>query len=156
MLSVLLSVEELELLVIRHVFENRLHFLAFVAHLPSTFPYHQAMVPILRHIVITDFNAVLCGCLIFHIFYFSSRTENVLKHPSMLKFMKLSFQRAIKCMKGVPNKRVVPMLLRRCNLSKADFRLRSAQWFCHISLYGSSKLMILDEFETRFEGASEN
>jgi hypothetical protein len=35
MLSVLLSVEELELLVIRHVFENRLHFLAFVAHLPS-------------------------------------------------------------------------------------------------------------------------
>jgi hypothetical protein len=32
MLSVLLSVEELELLVIHHVFENHLHFLAFVAH----------------------------------------------------------------------------------------------------------------------------
>jgi hypothetical protein len=32
MLSVFLSVEELELLVIRHVFENHLHFLAFVAH----------------------------------------------------------------------------------------------------------------------------
>jgi hypothetical protein len=72
-----------------------------------------------------------------------------------LKFMKLSFQRAIICMKQVPNKRVVPILLRRCNLSKADFRL-SAQWFCHISLYGSSKLMILDALETRFEGASEN
>jgi hypothetical protein len=114
------------------------------------------MVPILRHIVITDFNAVLCRCLIFHSFYFSSRTENVLKHPSTLKFMKLSFQRAIICMKRVPNKRVVPILLRRCNLSKADFRLRSAQWFCHISLYGSSKLMILDALETRFEGASEN
>jgi hypothetical protein len=72
-----------------------------------------------------------------------------------LKFMKLSFQRAIICMKWVPNKRVVSILLRRCNLSKADFRLRSAQWFCYISLYGSSKLMILDELERRFEGASE-
>jgi hypothetical protein len=32
--------------------------------------------------------------------------------------MKLSFQQAIICMKRVPNKRVVPILLRRCNLSK--------------------------------------
>jgi hypothetical protein len=38
----------------------------------------------------------------------------------------------------------------------ADFRLRSAHWFCHISLYGSLKLMILDALETSFEGASEN
>jgi hypothetical protein len=59
-------------------------------------------------------------------------------------------------MKRLPNKRVVPILLWRCNLSKADFRLRSAKWFCHISLYGTSKLMILDALETRFEGASEN
>jgi hypothetical protein len=43
-------------------------------------------------------------------------------------------------------------LLRRCNLSKADFRLRSTQYFCHISLYGSSKLMILDDLERIFEG----
>jgi hypothetical protein len=51
-------VEELELLVIRHVFENRIHFLAFVAHIFLNFScHHQAMVPILRHIVITDFNA---------------------------------------------------------------------------------------------------
>jgi hypothetical protein len=35
-----------------------------------------------------------------------------------LNFMKLSFQWAIICMKRVPNKRVVPILLRRCNLSK--------------------------------------
>jgi hypothetical protein len=96
-----------------------------------------------------------CCCLIFHSFSLTSRIEHVLKHPSKLKFMKLSFQRAIVRMKRVPNKRVVPILLRRCNLSKADFRLRSAQWFCHISLYGSSKLMILDMLERRFEGASE-
>jgi hypothetical protein len=72
-----------------------------------------------------------------------------------LKFMKLSFQWAIICMKRVPNKIVVPILLRRCNLSNADFRLRSTHCFCHISLYGSSKLMILDVLERRFEGASE-
>jgi hypothetical protein len=34
-------------------------------------------------------------------------------------------------------------------------RLRNAQYFCHNSLYGSSKLMILDALEKRFEGASE-
>jgi hypothetical protein len=92
MLSVLLSVEELEFLVIRHVFENRLHFLAFVSHFSLNVFLSSAMIPILRHIVITDFNAVLCRCLIFHSFYFSSRIENVLKHASTLKFMKLSFQ----------------------------------------------------------------
>jgi hypothetical protein len=70
--------------------------------------------------------------------------------------MKLSFKRAIIRMKRVPNKRFVPILLWRCNLSKADFKLRSAQCFCHISLYESSKLMILDALERWFEGASEN
>jgi hypothetical protein len=155
MLSMLLSMEELELLIIPycHVFENRLHFL--VTHLsfniflssshgsnPSSYCHH-------------DSNAVLCRCLIFHSFSFSSRTEHLLKHPSKLKCMKLSFQRAIIRMKRVPNKRVVPILLRWCNLSKADFRLRSAQCFCHISLYRSSKLMILDALERSFEVASE-
>jgi hypothetical protein len=103
MLSMLLSVEELELLVIRHVFENRLHFLAFVPHLSLNFVLssssHGSNPSSYRHI----FNAVLCRCLIFHSFYFSSRTENVPKHPSTLKFMKLSFQWAIICMKRVPN-----------------------------------------------------
>jgi hypothetical protein len=59
-----------------------------------------------------------CCCLIFHSFPFTSWTEHVLKHPLKLKFMKLSFQRAITRMKRVPNKRVVSILLRRCNLSK--------------------------------------
>jgi hypothetical protein len=69
--------------------------------------------------------------------------------------MKLSFQWAIIRMKRLPNKRVMPILLRRSNLSKTDFRLCSAQCFCHISLYGSLKLMIIDVLERRFEGASE-
>jgi hypothetical protein len=46
-------------------------------------------------------------------------------------------------------------LLWQCNLSKADFRPRIAQYFCHISLYGSSKFMILDALERGFEGAYE-
>jgi hypothetical protein len=96
-----------------------------------------------------------CCCLIFHIFYLTSGTEYVPKHPSKSRFMKLSFQRVITRMKRVPKKRVVHILLRQCNLSRADFRLRSAQCFCHISLYGSSKLMILDVLEIRFEIASE-
>jgi hypothetical protein len=62
MLSVLLSVEELELLVIPycHVFENHLHLFSLWLICPSTSSYyHQAMVPILCHIVITDFHPVL-------------------------------------------------------------------------------------------------
>jgi hypothetical protein len=94
-----------------------------------------------------------CRCLIFHSFSFSSRIEHVLKHPSKLKFMKLSFQRAIICMKRVSNNRVVPILLWRCN--SKGFQTRNAQCFWHISLYESSKLMILDALERRFEGASE-
>jgi hypothetical protein len=113
------------------------------------------MVPILHHIVITNFHPVLVAASSSTVFSLTSRTEHVLKHPSKLNFMKLYFQRAIVRMKQVPNKRVVPILLRRCNLSNADFRLRSTQCFCHISLYRSSKLMILDALERRFEEASE-
>jgi hypothetical protein len=67
----------------------------------------------------------LCCCLIFHSFSLNL-IEHVMKHPSKLKFMKLSFQRAILLMKRIPNKRVVPILLWRCNMSKADFRLCNA------------------------------
>jgi hypothetical protein len=49
-----------------------------------------------------------CRCLIFHNFSFTSRKGHVPKHTSKLKFMKLSFQWAIICVKKVPNKRVVP------------------------------------------------
>jgi hypothetical protein len=62
MLSILLSVEELESLVIPycHVFENHLHFLSLLLTCPSTSSYHhQAMVPILHDIVITNFHPIL-------------------------------------------------------------------------------------------------
>jgi hypothetical protein len=73
-----------------------------------------------------------CCRLIFHSFSLTSRTEHVMKHPSKLNFMKLSFQRAIIRMKRVPNKRVVPILLRRCNLSKTDFRLRGSMFLPYL------------------------
>jgi hypothetical protein len=119
MLSMLLSVEELESLIIPycHVFENHLHFLAFNMSLsfnffllssshgsnPSTYHHHRLPSRPLRY-------------FIFHRFSFTSRTEHVLEHPSKLKFMKLSFQWAINLMKLVPNKRVVSFLLWWCNL----------------------------------------
>jgi hypothetical protein len=158
MLSMLLSVEELESLVVPycHVFENRLNFLTFVN---SVVPQLLLIIikPWFQSFAISSSPTSIPSLSLPHLpqFFFSSRTEHVLKHPSKFKFMKLYFQRAIVRMKRVPNKRVVSILLRRCNLSKADFRLRYAQCFCHISLYRSSKLMILDALERRFEGASE-
>jgi hypothetical protein len=121
-----------------HVFENHLHFLwhsFFLQFLLNIIkPWFQSFV------ILSSLTSIpSCHFLIFHSFPFTSRTEHVLKHPSKLKFMKLSFQRAIVHMKRVPKKRVMPILLRRCNLSKADFRLRSAQYFYHISLYRASK-----------------
>jgi hypothetical protein len=128
MLSVLLSVEEVELLVIPycHMFENHIHF--FVTHFsfnlfllssshgsnPSSYCHHRLP-------------SRPCHCLIFHSFPFTSWIEHVLKHTSKLKFSKLSFQRAITRMKRVLNKSVVPIVLRRCNLSKAISRFQTAQ-----------------------------
>jgi hypothetical protein len=125
--SKLLSVEELELLPIamclRIIFTSCLCYSFVLQHIliiikpcsnPSWYRHHRLSSSPYR-------------CLIFHIFSFTSRTGHVLKHPSKLKFMKLSFQRVIIRMNQVPNKRVEPILLRWCNLSKADFRLCSAQ-----------------------------
>jgi hypothetical protein len=83
---------------------------------PSTSSYyHQAMDPTLHHIIITNFHAVLVATSSFTSFILLPK-QNIYLNPSKLKFMKLSFQRAIIRVKQVPNKRVVPFLLRRCNL----------------------------------------
>jgi hypothetical protein len=100
-----------------HVFETNIHFLAFVSQLSFNFYFlsstHGSNPSSYRHHRLPSLS---CRCLIFHRFSFTSRTEHVLKHPSELKFMKLSFQQAIIRMKRVLNKRVVPFLLWRCNL----------------------------------------
>jgi hypothetical protein len=68
--------------------------------------------------------------------------------------MKLSFHQVFIHPQQTPIEWVMPVLLRRCNLSKADFRLHIAQCFCHISLYGSSNSSIFDALEPALDGAS--
>jgi hypothetical protein len=59
---------------------------------PQLFSYHhQAMVPILRHIVITDFNVVLCRCLIFHIFLFFLQNGKYTETPLHVEFYEINF-----------------------------------------------------------------
>jgi hypothetical protein len=69
--------------------------------------------------------------------------------------MKLSFHQVFIHPQRIPIEWVMPVLLQRCNLSKADFRLRIAQCFCHISFYWSSNLSILDALELALDGASD-
>jgi hypothetical protein len=76
--------------------------------------------------------------------FFSSRTENVLKHPLHVEVYEIIFPTSHHMHETGSEQE-----------SCANFRLRNAEWFCHISLHGSSKLMILDALESRFEGASE-
>jgi hypothetical protein len=67
----------------------------------------------------------------------------------------LSFHQVFIHTQRNPIEWVMPVLLRRCNLSKADFILHIAQCFCHISLYGSSNSSILDALDLALDGASD-
>jgi hypothetical protein len=49
---------------------------------------------------------------------FTSRTEHVLNHCSIVKFLKLSFQRVVIHPNWTPNKRVTPFWLHQCKLSR--------------------------------------
>jgi hypothetical protein len=69
--------------------------------------------------------------------------------------MKLSFHQVFIHPQRTPIEWVMLVLLRRCNLSKADSRLHIAQCFCHISLYGSPNSSILDALEPALNGASD-
>jgi hypothetical protein len=86
-------------------------------------------------------------------FYFQNRTST--ETSLQVEVHEIIFPTSHHSHETVLKKRVVPILLRQRNLSKADFRPCSAQSFCHISFYGPSKLMILDALERGFEGASE-
>jgi hypothetical protein len=157
MLSVLLSAEELELLVIPycHVFENHIHFLSLWLICPSTSSYrHQAMVPILHHIVITNFHPVLAAASSSTVFLLLTKQNmywNTLPSWSLRNYL--------------PNELSYAWIGFRtrelCQFYSGDaifpnwFQTRSAQCVYHNSLYGTSKLMILDALEIIFEGSSE-
>jgi hypothetical protein len=88
-------------------------------------------------------------------FYSNSRTEFVLNHHSIAKFLKLSFQWVVIHPDRTPNKRVTPFLLCWCKLSQADFRVCDAQRFGCNFLHKSPKMLILDALESILNGALE-
>jgi hypothetical protein len=89
-------------------------------------------------IIIITFSITLYHCLFFHKFSSLSRSDHVENNSFHAWSMKLSFHQVFIQPQRTPIEWVMPVLLRRYNLSKADFRPRIVQCFCHISLYRSS------------------
>ena len=87
---------------------------------PSTSSCTKSWSQSLLHIVVASFNSSLSHCcLIFMNFFLSIfRTEHVLKHCSIAKCMNFPFQRVLIRPKLIPNKRVMFILSKRCNLSR--------------------------------------
>jgi hypothetical protein len=106
-------------------------------------------------IIIITFSIALCRCLFFHKISSLSRSDHVEKNSFHAWSMKFSFHQVFIHPQWTPIEWVMPVLLRCCNLSKADFRLHIAQCFCHISLYGSSNSSTLDALEPALDGASD-
>jgi hypothetical protein len=106
-------------------------------------------------IIIITFSIALYCCLFFHKFSSLSRSDHVENNSFHVWCMKLSFHQVFIHPQRTPIDWVMPVLLRRCNLSKADFRLHIAQSFCHISLYGSSNSSISNVLEPELDGASD-
>jgi hypothetical protein len=106
------------------------------------------------HIIIT-FSITLYRCLFFPKFSSLSSSDHVENNSFHAWRMKLSFHQGFIHPQRTLIEWVMPVLLRHCNLSKADFRLHIAQYFCHISLYRSSNSSILDALESALDGASD-
>jgi hypothetical protein len=106
------------------------------------------------HIIIITFSIALYRCLFFHKFSSLSRSDHVENNSFHAWRMKFSFHQVFIHPQRTPIEWVMSILLRRCNMSKADYRLHIAQCFCHISLYGSSNSLILDAFESELDEAS--
>jgi hypothetical protein len=108
----------------------------------------------LSHCIMITFSIALYGCLLFHKLSYLYRSDHVENNSFHVWCMKLSFHQVFIHPQRTPTEWVMPVLLRRCNLSKADFRL-FAQCFFHISLYGSSNSSILDALELALDRASD-
>jgi hypothetical protein len=106
-------------------------------------------------IIIITFSIALYRCLFFHKFSSLSRSYHVKNNSFHVWRMKFSFHQVFIHPQRTTIEWVMPVLLRRCNLSKVDFRLHIAQYVCHISLYGYSNSLILDALEPALDGASD-
>jgi hypothetical protein len=107
------------------------------------------------HCIIITFSIALYRFLFFQKFSFLSRSDHVENNSFHAWCMKLYFHQVFIHPQRTPIEWVMPVLLRHCNLSKADSRLHIAQCFCHISLYGSSNSSILDALEPTLDGDSD-
>ena len=122
---------------------------------PSTPSFTKSWSQSLLLIIVASFNSSLSHCcLIFTNFSFNFQnrtyTETLLHcevygfffptsiHSPKIDSEQESYVHFIPALQSVPN-----------------FRTRSVQSFCHISLYGSSNSLILDALEREFHGASE-
>jgi hypothetical protein len=157
MLSMLLSVEELELLIILycHAFENRLHFLAFVnSFVPQLLliiikPWFQSFVISSSPTSMPSFVVASSST----VFFLQNRTCT--ETPLQVEVHEIIFPMSHHMHETGSEQENCANFTPAMQSVQGDFRLRSAQCFCHISLYWSSKLMIFDALERRFEGASE-
>jgi hypothetical protein len=99
-------------------------------------------------IIIITFSIALYRWLLFHKFSSLSRSDHVENNSFHAWCMKLSFHQVFIHPQRTPIEWVMSVLLRRCNLFKADFRLHIAQCFFHISLHGSSNSSIFKLMKT--------
>jgi hypothetical protein len=81
------------------------------------------------HCIIITFSIAFYRCLFFHKFSSLSISDHVENNSFHAWCMKLSFHQVFIHLQRTPIEWVMPVLLRRCNLSKADFRQHIAQCF---------------------------
>jgi hypothetical protein len=106
-------------------------------------------------IIIRFFLIALHHYHFFHEFSSIYRSDHVANNFFNAWHMNLSFHKVFIHTQLTLIDRVMPVSLQHCNLSKADFRPRNAQWFCHVSLYRSSTLSILEALQSALNGASD-
>ena len=122
---------------------------------PSTSSCIKSWSQSLLHIVVATFNSSLSHCcLIFTNFSFNFQnrkcTETLL-HCEVHEFFFPTSPYSPKIDSEQESYvHFIPALQ-----SVSNFRTRSIQSFCHISLYGSSNSLILNALEWEFDGASE-
>jgi hypothetical protein len=95
-----------------------------------------------------------CRYLIFHKFYFTSKTEHILK-PLQVEVHEIIFPTSHHSRETGSEQESCAIFTPAMQSVPSIFRTRCTLCLCYIFLYCSSKLMILDALERRFEGSSE-
>jgi hypothetical protein len=157
MLSVLLSVEELKLLVIPIPMCLRIFFTSCLCDSFFLQPLLIIIEPWFQSFVISSSPTSIPSLSLPHLpqFYFYFLNRTCIEAPFQVEVYEIIFLMSHHMHETGSEQELCAYFTPAMQSVQGDFRLRNAQCFCHISLYGSSKLMILDELERIFEGASE-